>query len=885
MVKIKNQKNTKVELDNILHPIVKKWFYSRFSEYSLPQRFGVMEVHSRKNILISAPTGATKTLTSFLSILNELVDSAEKGILEDRVYCIYVSPLKALNYDIQVNLLEPLREMEELFGKELGIRIGVRTGDTPKSERAKMLKKPPHILITTPESLAIVLTAKKFREKLMGVSWLIVDEIHALADNKRGVYLSITMERLQRLSPGICRVGLSATVAPLEDVAKYLVGYVNKRLRPCILVDVQFIKEMDLKVLSPVENLISSSYEEKNEKMYTLLHSLIQNHKTTLIFTNTRAATERVIDTLKLLYPTLYGENIGAHHGSLSKELRHKIESRLRAGKMKVVVSSTSLELGMDIGFIDLVILLGSPKSVARALQRTGRSGHKLHDTTKGRIVVLDRDDLVECAMLLKDGIERKIDRLHIPRNALDVLAQQIYGMVICERFLLTDLFSVIRQSYCFHDLDIVDFNDTIRYLSGEYASLEDRRVYAKIYFNAETGEISRRGKMARVHYMTNVGTIPDQSFVTVKVGTQPIGKIDEAFTEKLKRGDIFVLGGDKYEFLYSRGMTAFVNASVARPPNIPRWVSEMLPLSYDLACDIGRFRRLLTDRFAAKKSKKEIMKFIHEFVYVDQNAANSIFEYFFEQYHYAEVPTDRKLLLEHYSEDDREYYIFHSLYGRRVNDALSRAFAYTASRVHLRDIDVNINDNGFYLSSDKPLNIKKIIEVVKTSNLDDVLKLAIEASEILLRRFRHCATRSLMIFRNYLGRVKRVGRQQMNSRLLYSAVKRISDDFSILKEARREVLEDVMDITHAKGVIELIRKGKLTVQFIETKVPSPFAFNLIVSSYTDIIKIEDKVEFLKNMHKKVLVKIALKKDIDKKQLNDRFSDFNYQDYWENDEF
>jgi ATP-dependent Lhr-like helicase len=883
MITVKKKKNPKAELDNILHPIVREWFYSRFSEYSLPQRCGVMEVHSRNNVLISAPTGATKTLTSFLSILNELVDSSEKGILEDKVYCVYVSPLKALNYDIQVNLLEPLSQMEEIAGRKLGIRVGVRTGDTTPSERAKMLKKPPHILITTPESLAIILTAKKFREKLDGVSWLIVDEIHALADNKRGVYLSITMERLQRLSPGLCRIGLSATVAPLEDVAKYLAGFEGKKLRPCRLVDVQFIKDMDLKVLSPVSNLISSSYEERNQKMYELLHNLIQGHKTTLIFTNTRAATERVIDNLKLLYPSKYGENIGAHHGSLSKELRHRIETRLRKGQMRVVVSSTSLELGIDIGFIDLVVLLGSPKSVARALQRTGRSGHKLHDTTKGRIVVLDRDDLVECAMLLKDGIERKIDRIHIPRNALDVLAQQVYGMVICERFKLTELFSLIRQSYCFHDLDIMEFNDTIRYLSGEYASLEDRRVYAKIYYDQETGMLSRRGKLARVHYMTNIGTIPDESFVTVKVGSEPIGKIDEGFLEKLRRGDIFVLGGEKYEFLYSRGMTAFVNASVQRPPNIPRWVSEMLPLSFDLASDISRFRRLMCEKFESKRSRKEIIGFIHDFVYVDKNAAESIYEYFFEQYHFSEIPHDRKLLVEHYKADTRNHYIFHSLYGRRTNDALSRAFAYTASRVHLRDIDVNINDNGFYLASDSPLNIKKIFEVVKTSELDEVLKLAIEGSEVLLRRFRHCATRSLMIFRNYLGRVKRVGRQQVSSRQLYSAVKRISNDFPILAEARREVLEDVMDIENAKAVVDMIREGMVSVEFLDTKVPSPFAFNLIASSYTDIIKIEDKVEFLKNMHKQVILKIALKKDLDKRKLKDQFREFNYQEYWESE--
>src|SRR3989344_5287934 len=368
------------QIRHILNPVVDKWFFTRFKEFSLPQLFGVMEIHSRNNILVSAPTGATKTLTAFLSILNELIDSSEKGILENRVYCVYVSPLKALSNDIQVNLAEPLKEMEEIAGKKLNIRAAVRTGDTTASEKAKMLKHPPHILITTPESLAIM---------------------------------------------------LSSIIAPLDEIAKFLVGYEKGKLRDCKIVDVQFLKEMDLKVLSPVPNLVDMEHAIIHNSMYTLIDDLIQSHRTTLIFTNTRSATERVVNYLKEKFPKNYMENIGAHHGSLSKSLRHNIETRLRKGELKVIVSSTSLELGIDIGFIDLVICLGSPKSVARFLQRAGRSGHRLHDTVKARIIVLDRDDLVECAVLLKSAIEKKIDKIHIPSNCLDVLAQHIYGMAI----------------------------------------------------------------------------------------------------------------------------------------------------------------------------------------------------------------------------------------------------------------------------------------------------------------------------------------------------------------------------------------------------------------------------------------------------------------------
>ena len=425
MITYKTEKNASREIDNVLHPLVREWFKTKFRKYSLTQLFGVMEIHSRNNVLISAPTGTTKTLTGFLSIINELVSSSESGGLLDKVYCIYISPLKALNEDIKVNLIQPLKEIEELAGKKLNVRVSVRTGDTPSSEKAKMLKKPPHILITTPESLAIVLSSIKFVDLLREAEWCIIDEIHALAENKRGVHLSLSLERLQKLSPQMIRVGLSATIAPLEDIAKYLVGNQDGSPRPCKICNVQFVKNVDLKVITPVPDLINTDHKTMQNRLYELLDSLIQKHRTTVIFTNTRAATESVINNLKERFPKNYAKEIptiGAHHGSLSKEYRHDVEQKLREGRLKVVVSSTSLELGIDIGYIDLVILLGSPKSVARSLQRIGRSGHRLTATSVGRFVVLDRDDLVECSAILKAGTERRIDRIHIPKTPLTFL-------------------------------------------------------------------------------------------------------------------------------------------------------------------------------------------------------------------------------------------------------------------------------------------------------------------------------------------------------------------------------------------------------------------------------------------------------------------------------
>ena len=867
MINYKEKENTPEELDALLHPLVKKWFSGKFPSYSLPQLYGVLEIHSRKNVLITAPTGATKTLTGFLSVLNELIDSSEKGILENKVYCVYVSPLKALNEDIKVNLLSPLKEMEEIAGKKLGIRVAVRTGDTSAHEKSKMLKNPPHILITTPESLAIVLSSTKFSGLLHDVQWAIIDEVHALAENKRGVHLSLSLERLQKISSAMSRVGLSATIAPLEGVALFLVGRNGDTERDCLIIDVQFIKKMDLKVLSPVPDLIDTDHPTMQKQMYDLIDELVQSHKTTIIFTNTRSATERVVDRLKEKYPHNYAnwdseeeaKAIGAHHGSLSAWHRRNIEQRLREGKLKVVVTSTSLELGIDIGYVDLVILLGSPKSVARAIQRIGRAGHKLGETAKGRIIVLDRDDLIECSVMLKAANERKIDRIHIPTNCLDVLCQHVHGAALKEKTNVKELYSLFRQSYCFAELSWKDFIEVIEYMAGRYVTLQDRHIYAKIWYDEESGMVGRKGKLSRVIHMTNIGTIPDESHIIVKVGETPIGTIDEGFLERLKRGDIFVLGGQKYQFLYARGMTASVSASVASPPTVPSWFSEMLPLSFDLASEIGKFRRLMEEKMKRGRTKEEIIAFINEHLYVEGNAAEAIYKYFREQFFFSQIPTDHKIVIEKYSDEGRKIAVFHALFGRRVNDCLSRAVAFAIGRTEHRDVEVGVTDNGFYIAHKKPFNAKSALGMLKSNQLNDVLKFAIERSEVLRRRFRHCATRSLMILRQYKGLRKRVGRQQVSSMILLNAVRRISTDFFILREARREVLEDLMDVQNAMLVMKLIEEKKIRVEETTNTLPSPFALSIALQGHTDVLRIEDKVEFLRRMHQQILAKIGKK--------------------------
>ncbi len=934
-------------LDN-LHPFVKEWFTSQFSEFSPPQKYSIRNIQLGINSLISSPTGSGKTLSAFLAIINELVLRSDTGTLEDRTYCVYISPLKALANDINKNLTEPLEAIAiiaEKYGRHLNIRIGTRTGDTEKSKRAGHLLRPPHILITTPESLAIALTSIKFSQILHGVKYVIIDEIHALAENKRGTHLMLAIERLA-IRATFTRIGLSATVAPLEEVAKFLVGYEipdTKQFRECKIVDVQAIKKLDLKVLSPVPDMMNTTHAKMQDATYQLLHDLIQSHRTTLVFTNTRSGTERVVHNLRDKFPKYYAnvldadeeqekkeeqtdilddnlheelesaeiealeetekklqqenkkislnekENkvlqdkglIGAHHGSLSKEHRLRIENMLKAGQLKSVVCSTSLELGIDIGFIDLVILLGSPKSVARALQRIGRSGHKLHEEAKGRIIVTDRDDLVECSMLLKAAVEKKIDKISITHNALDVLAQHIFGLSIENIQKIEDAWQLVRKSYAYETLTRHDFDAVLNYLSGDYTQLEERHIYAKIWIDREAGTFGKRGKLARLLYMTNVGTIPDEAAVHVKVGEHTIGTVTEDFSERLKPGDVFVLGGEAYEFKFSRGMTMQVRTSAGRMPTVPNWVSEMLPLSFDLAESIQKLRRHVASMLQDENyNAQRIREWLRMYLYVDEQGIEAIARYFEEQHKFSIIPHDKRLLIEHFRDGNKKYVFVHSLYGRRTNDVLARAIAYVNGKITGRDVEIGITDNGFYLKSTQPIQALRSLKLLKEEELYKLMEIAIDQSEVLKRRFRHCATRALMILRQYKGQHKSVGRQQISSTLIINSVRRIGADFPILKEAKREILENHMDIMHAREIIKRIQNNDMKIEERTVDLPSPFAFNMVLQGYIDLLKMEDRVAFVQRMHKMVLEEISgVKKKKDEQVLP--AVEFTYEKLWD----
>ncbi len=870
----------KESLDSV-NLFIRKWFVNKYKEPTPPQRYSFKLIKEGKNVLITAPTGSGKTFSAFMSILSDLMNMSLSSKLEDKIYCIYVSPLRALNNDIYRNLTVPL---DEIYGDITipikKISIGIRTGDTPQSERQKQLRKPPNILVTTPESLAILINSPKFMENMKDLKYVIIDELHELANNKRGVHLSLSIERLVNLiGHDFTRIGMGATLYPLDEAARFVAGYDGNEERDCFIVDATWDKKLDFTAISPVKDMVNASDTVVDNAIYKLIDQTIKKNNTTLVFTNTRSGTERVVYNLVKRFK-YSDEHIAAHHGSLSREIRLGVEDLLKKGKLKCAVSSTSLELGIDIGSIDNVIQIGSPKSVARAVQRIGRSGHSFRDVARGEVIVTNRDDLVECSVMLDAAKKHHMDSFTTPKNALDVLAQHLVGMSQNKKWTVDEAFYTIRNSYPYHNLERKDLISLLEYLSGMYVGLESRRVYAKIWYEPSDGTFGRRGKLTRLIYYLNIGTIPDEVAIDVMTRENKwIGSIEEEFLSRLKPGDIFALAGKTYRFEYSRVMKCYVSPAPGEVPTIPPWYSEQLPLTYELAINIGKFREQMASAVShslprgksallllgkgSMKPNEQARKILNSMP-LNENAKFSIYNYFAEQLLFAgHVPNDKMILVE-YTEDkegERNLIIFHSLFGRRINDALSRLFAIALGEMYPIDVGVNVTDNGFVLVAPLTTKIRKenITELIRnTLGMDMRLTLThnIRRTEMMKRRFRYCAARSFMILRNYKGKKISVRRQQVNSQLILKAAEEISKDFPIIKETYREIFEDLMDLPRAERILKGMRNGEISYKIISTQVPSPFSHTMITFGEADVIMMKDRRRHIRELHKLVLSKI-----------------------------
>ncbi|WP_265108156.1 ATP-dependent helicase [Halosolutus halophilus] len=899
---------------DLLEPAVQRWWLEEFGEFvpendgffTPPQQGAIPKIHDGTNTLICAPTGSGKTLSSFCAIINELYrrDRESEDGLENSVYCLYVSPLKSLANDIHRNLEVPLEGIESIVAdrdgdEEMGeIRHAIRHGDTDSSDRQKMLEETPHVLNTTPETLAILLNSPKFREKLRTVEYVIVDEIHSLADGKRGTHLSVSLERLEAMAEGeITRIGCSATIEPLSQVAEFLVGCEEpggepseglraadgasgaeaREPRPYEIVDARFAREFDIELECPTDDLINTSREVVQERFYRMLHEHVQDHTNTLVFTNTRSGAERVLHNLRERFDVYDEDNSGCHHGSLSKDVRQDVEGRLKDGDLDVVTSSTSLELGIDMPHVDLVVQVGSPKSVAALLQRIGRAGHRVGQTVTGRVIALDRDELLECAVMLKKAAEGFVDSVSIPENAQDVAAQHVYGMAIAEIRPESEVKAILRRAYPYRNFSDEEYEQLMRYLTAEYAGLEDRNVYAKIWRDENdppdgqhhheeypVGEplIGKRGRLARVIYMTNIGTIPD-SFtcdVHTRASDEWVGQLDENYLDTLEKGDVFVLGGDHFEYRYRRGSKVYVDRTSARP-TVPSWYSERLPLSYDLGREILAFQADLLDHYDAGGPPR-VRAWLREFP-LDDDSVRAIARLFDHQVRFAgadSVSTPDRLAIEverDRDEYERHYYV-HSAYGRKFNDGLSRLLAYRCAQEATANVRVAVADNGFVLSMplNRKVDIEGIVDDLDPEQVRSDLRAAIADTDLLQRYFRINATRSLMILKRYKGYEKSASEQQVSSEMLLGFAEDLAE-FAVIEETYREILEDKLNVDEIEAIVAAIDSGEITVQRQLLDSPTPRAFGLATLSASDVVLAEDESAALQAFHEHVLEEIG----------------------------
>ena len=877
---------------DLFEPAVREWWVEQFGAFvddnggffTPPQREAIPHIHAGRNALICAPTGSGKTLASFAAIINELFRRERETGLENSVYCLYVSPLKSLANDIHRNLAVPLEGISERLadrGVDTELRQAIRHGDTDSAARQRMLEETPHILNTTPETLAILLNSPKFKRKLETVEYVIVDEIHSLAANKRGTHLAVSLERLEAMAEGSpTRIGCSATVEPLSTVAEFLVGRKapGGEPREYELVDARFVREFDIELECPTDDLIETSREVVQSRLYNRLDELVADHTNTLVFTNTRSGAERVLQTLRERFPDRYGEaNSGCHHGSLSKGRRNEIEEGLKAGELDVVTTSTSLELGIDMPHLDLVVQIGSPKSVASLLQRVGRAGHRIGQTVTGRVIALDRDELIECAVMLRKAEEGFVDRVFVPENAADVAAQHVYGMAINGVRREADVKSTLRRAYPFRTYDPTDWERLMRYLTADYPGLEDNNVYAKIWrdrndppdgehhypeFPVDEPLIGKRGRLARVIYMTNIGTIPD-SF-TCAVHTRGdgewVGTLDEGYLDTIDPGDVFVLGGQHFEYCYRRGSKVYVQPTGARP-TVPSWFSERLPLSYDLGREIVDFQTELCERFDTG-GIAGVRSWLREFP-IDEHSVRAISRLYDEQRRYlggAAVSTAEQLVIEteiDRAEYRRRFYV-HSDYGRAFNDGLSRLIASHCAQHATANVQVAVADNGFSIAMplNRKVDIAGIIRGLDPESVVAELRDALDGTDLLQRYFRINATRSLMILKRYKGHEKSAAQQQVSSEMLLSFAQDL-DSFAVIEETYREITEDKLNITGIKQFLRQLESGEIAIETHTVDSPSPRAFGLATLMASDVVLAEDESAVLQEFHDRVLDEIG----------------------------
>ena len=681
------------------HPLIRKWFTETLGKPSEPQRMGWPAIASGSHTLILAPTGTGKTLAAFLWELNALIVEGMKEPLANGVHLLYISPLKALNNDIQRNLEMPLAELKGRFedaGKPFPeIRVGVRTGDTPPSARARMLRKAPHILITTPESLNIMLTSLRGRGMFHSTRAVIVDEIHAIAGSKRGAHLALTLERLEALTgQAPQRIGLSATQRPLDEVARYLGGCEpgsgdDPVFRQVTVVDCGLTKKMEISIQSPVPDLANVS-----GSVWPAVAPLVLDHirasKTTLVFVNNRAQAEKIAARVNALAEE---EIAQPYHGSLSRERRHMLEERLKAGALRALVTTSSLELGIDIGSVDLVVQLQSPKRVSAALQRVGRAGHTLGVASRGVLVPTFRDDAMEISAIVAAMRAGEVEPTRVVQNSLDVLAQVIVAAASVDDWTAADLFDLARRAYPYHRLTHAAFDEVLSMLSGKYPSDIAGELEARLTWDRVTDRVTG-DRAARMTAVISGGTIPDRGLYTVNLPDRTrLGELDEEFVHESRVGDAFQLGSTTWRIAAIEHDRVIVNPAPGMPARMPFWHGEYGARSLELSHRVGELRRELSSGVAAEVLREKYG--------CDDATAHTLTQYVGAQRAATGiVPDDRNIVIEHFRDETGSVrVVVHAAFGGRVNAPWGMALAQRA-RETLGGVDVQVQttDDGVML-------------------------------------------------------------------------------------------------------------------------------------------------------------------------------------------
>ncbi|MCB9383720.1 MAG: DEAD/DEAH box helicase [Bryobacterales bacterium] len=810
------------------HPLVEAWFTSALGEATEPQRQAWPLIAEGRDVLISAPTGSGKTLAAFLTAIDALVREAENGPLPAETRVVYVSPLKALSNDIHRNLEVPLAGIADL-ARERGVELApitraVRTGDTPAAERRKMVTAPPHILVTTPESLYLLLTAEASRKALANVRTVIVDEIHAVARDKRGTHLALSIERLEHVAGRrLQRIGLSATVSPIEEVARYLAPGGG-----AAIVNTGHKRAMDLAIEIPRDELGPVASNELWGEIYDRLAALIDEHRTTLIFVNTRRLSERVAHALE---ERCGQDAVLAHHGSLALPIRQDAERRLKEGDLRAVVSTASLELGIDIGSVDLVCQIGSPRSIHVALQRVGRSGHSVGATPKGRFFPTTRDELLECGALLAGIRNGALEKLEIPQNALDILAQQVVAEVAAEPWDEQPLFELVRRSWPFRELANKDWDDVLTMLSDGVTTARGR-AGAYLHRDQINGKLRpRRG--ARLAAITSGGAIPETGQYTVIAEPEgrKVGTLDEDFAIESMVGDIFLLGTHSWKIKRVEPGRVRVLDAQGAPPSVPFWFGEAPGRSAELSAEVAELREQLArdeDPGVFCESALAQAK-----AYIQTSAAML-----------GALPSSRTVVAERFfDEAGGMQLILHAPFGSRVNRAWGLALRKRFCRTFNFELQAAATDNGLVISlaEQHSFPLELVFAFLEPSQLEYTLTQAMLPAPMFGARWRWNATRALAVLRFRGGRKNPPPLQRMQSDDLLAAVfpdqvacaENLSGpiripDHPLVRETIDNCLREAMDVDRLHDILVDIENGAIQAVAVDTAEPSPLCHEIL---------------------------------------------------------